>query len=191
MREVLRWTSIVAVAGVLLGGCGPKKKGLTLEQRRQEVANMETETLGRLYREKPDAQAKVEKAPGYGVFSNANINLVFASAGGGYGVVVDNATKQRTYMKMALGGVGLGLGAKDYRVVMVFKDKATMDKFVEKGWDAGAHADAAAKTPDKGAEASVEGDLNSGIEIFSMTETGLALQATIAGTKYWKDKELN
>jgi lipid-binding SYLF domain-containing protein len=74
---------------------------------------------------------------------------------------------------------------------MVFKDKATMDKFVEKGWDAGAHADAAAKTPDKGAEASAEGDLSSGIEVFSMTESGLALQATIAGTKYWKDKELN
>ncbi|MEN6336924.1 MAG: YSC84-related protein [Phycisphaerales bacterium] len=191
MAEVLRWASVVAVAAILLAGCGPKKKGLTLEQRRQAVATMETETLVRLYKEKPDAQAKVEKAPGYGVFSNANVNLLIASAGGGYGVVVDNATKRRTYMKMALGGVGPGLGAKDYRVVMVFKDKATMDKFVEKGWDAGAHADAAAKTPDKGAEAGVEGDLNSGIEIFSMTETGLALQATIAGTKYWKDKELN
>jgi lipid-binding SYLF domain-containing protein len=191
MREVLRWTSIVAVAAILLAGCGPNKKGLTLEQRRQAVATMETETLQRLYKEKPDAQAKVEKAPGYGVFSNANINLVFASAGGGYGVVVDNATKQRTYMKMALGGVGLGLGAKDYRVVMVFKDKATMDNFVEKGWDAGAHADAAAKTSDKGAEASAEGDIIPGIEVYSMTEAGLALQATIAGTKYWKDKELN
>jgi len=179
------------MVAVLSAGCGPKKKGLTLEQRRQAVADMETQTLQRLYQETPDTQAKIQSAPGYGVFSNANVNLLIASAGGGYGVVVDNATKQRTYMKMALGGVGLGLGAKDYRVVMVFKDKATMDKFVEKGWDAGAHADAAAKTSDKGAEASAEGDIRSGIEVFSMTEAGLALQATIAGTKYWKDKELN
>ena len=191
MREVLRWVSVVAVVAVLMAGCGPKKKGMTLEQRRQAVADMEKETLQRLYKEAPNTQAKVENAPGYGVFSNANVNLLIASAGGGYGVVVDNATQQRTYMKMALGGVGLGLGAKDYRVVMVFKDKATMDKFIEKGWDAGAHADAAAKAGDKGAEASAEGDIRSGIEVFSMTESGLALQATIAGTKYWKDKDLN
>ena len=191
MRKTLKGMCVVVVAAMFLPGCSAGKKGMTIEERRQAVANMEAETLQRLYKEAPDAKAKVENAPGYGVFSNANVNLIFASAGGGYGVVVDNATKQRTYMKMALGGVGLGLGAKDYRVVMVFKDKATMDKFVEKGWDAGAHADAAAKTGDKGAEASVEGDIRSGIEVFSMTEAGLALQATIAGTKYWKDKELN
>lgn len=191
MSEVLRWVSLVAVAAVLVAGCGPKKKGLTLEERRQAVADMETQTLERLYKEAPDTQAKIQNAPGYGVFSNANVNLLIASAGSGYGVVVDNATKQRTHMKVALGGVGLGLGAKDYRVVMIFKDKATMDKFVEKGWDAGAHADAAAKAGDKGAEASDEGDIRSGIEVYSMTESGLALQATIAGTKYWKDKDLN
>ncbi len=191
MREVLRWVSVVAVVTMLAAGCGPKKKGMTLEQRRQAVADMEKETLQRLYKEAPDTQAKVENGVGYGVFSNANVNLLIASAGGGYGVVVDNATKQRTYMKMALGGVGLGLGAKDYRVVMVFKDKATMDNFITKGWDAGAHADAAAKAGDNGAEASAEGDIRAGIEVFSMTESGLALQATIAGTKYWKDKDLN
>jgi len=189
-REGAQCIGTMMVAATLLVGCGPKKS-LTLEERRQVVADMETETLQRLYKEAPDTQAKIQNAPGYGVFSNANVNLLIASAGGGYGVVVDNATKQRTYMKMALGGVGLGLGAKDYRVVMIFKDKATMDKFVEKGWDAGAHADAAAKAGDKGAEASAEGDIRSGIEVFSMTESGLALQATIAGTKYWKDKSLN
>ncbi|MEN6577668.1 MAG: YSC84-related protein [Phycisphaerales bacterium] len=191
MRNGLKWLGIGMVAVVLLAGCGPKKKGLTLDERRQSVADMEKETLQRLYKEAPNAQAKLESAPGYGVFSNANVNLLLVSAGGGYGVVVDNETKQRTYMRMALGGVGLGLGAKDYRVVMIFKDKATMTKFVEKGWDAGAHADAAAKAGDKGAEASGEGDIRAGIDVYSMTESGLALQATIAGTKYWKDKELN
>jgi len=191
MKNGLKWVGIGMAAVVLLAGCGPKKKGLTLDERRQSVADMEKETLQRLYKEAPDAQAKLESAPGYGVFSNANVNLVLVSAGGGYGVVVDNATKQRTYMRMALGGVGLGLGAKDYRVVMIFKDKDTMTQFVEKGWDAGAHADAAAKAGDKGAEASAEGDIRKGIDVYSMTEAGLALQATIAGTKYWKDKELN
>ena len=92
---------------------------------------------------------------------------------------------------MAMGGVGLGLGVKDYRVVMIFKDKATLDNFIANGWDVGAHADAAAKAGETGGELSGEGDIRKGIEVFSMTESGLALQATIAGTKYWKDKKLN
>lgn len=190
----MRNAFVMAVVGlaliVALAGCGPKKS-LTLEERRQVVTDMETATLDRLYKEAPETKEKIAQAPGYGVFSNANINLLIASAGTGYGVVVDNAAKQRTYMKMALGGIGLGLGAKDYRVVMIFKDKSAMDKFVESGWDFGAHADAAAKAGEKGAEASAEGDIRSQIEVYSMTEAGLALQATVAGQKYWKDKELN
>jgi lipid-binding SYLF domain-containing protein len=187
-------TTLAFILGVTLvtvvAGCGPRGN-LTVAEKRQAVADMEKATLERLYKEAPQAKEKVENAPGYGVFSNANVNLLIASAGTGYGVVVDNATKQRTYMKMALGGVGLGLGAKDYRVVMVFKEEAAMDKFVSSGWDFGAHADAAAKAGEKGGEASAEGDIRSAIDVYSMTEAGLALQATVAGQKYWKDKGLN
>ena len=181
---------ILATATLVVTGCAPKKS-LTLEERRQVVLDMEQETLQRLYKEAPETKDKVANGAGYGVFNNANVNLVIASAGGGHGVVVDNETKNRTYMKMALGGVGLGLGVKDYRVVLVFKNKETMTKFVNSGWEFGAHADAAAKAGDKGAEGSVEGDVHSNIEVFSMTEAGLALQATVAGTKYWKDDSLN
>lgn len=190
MKNASILTVVALALLVAVAGCGPKKS-LTLEERRQVVADMEKATLERLYKEAPETKDKVAQAPGYGVFSNANVNLLIASAGTGYGVVVDNATGQRTYMKMALGGVGLGLGAKDYRVVMVFKEKSAMDKFVESGWDFGAHADAAAKAGEKGAEASAEGDIRSQIEVYSMTESGLALQATVAGQKYWKDKSLN
>ncbi len=183
----------VALCLILVGvvtGCGPRGN-LTIEQKRDAIIDMEKETLARLYRESPETKDKVAKAVGYGTFANANVNLIFASAGGGYGSVVENATGKRTYMKMALGGVGLGLGVKDYRVVMVFKNKPTLDKFIESGWDVGAHADAAAKAGESGAAVGGEEDIRSGIDVYSMTESGLALQATIAGTKYWKDKNLN
>ncbi len=175
---------------VFIAGCGPRGN-MTIAEKRQVVMDMEKVTLARLYREAPETKDKIRKAVGYGTFSNANVNLILISAGGGYGSVVDNSTGNRTYMKMALGGVGFGLGAKDYRVVMIFNDKATLNKFLESGWDFGAHADAAAKAGETGGELSGEGDIISGIEVFSMTESGLALQATVAGTKYWKDDKLN
>jgi hypothetical protein len=33
--------------------------------------------------------------------------------------------------------------------------------------------------------------LLNGITIYQLTESGLALQATVKGTKYWKDDALN
>ena len=100
------------VTMITIAGCGPRGN-LTVEEKRQAIVDMEKETLDRLYKESPQTKEKIEKAAGYGTFSNANVNLIFASAGGGFGSVVDNATGQRTYMKMALGGIGLGLGVKD------------------------------------------------------------------------------
>ena len=190
MQKTIFYLLLAVTILSLVSGCGPSSK-LSVVERQQIVGNMETETLQRLYKEQPATKDKIKKAAGYGVFSNANVNLILVSAGGGYGVVVDNATGKRTYMKMALGGVGLGLGAKDYRQVLIFKSKETMQKFVTSGWEFGGHADAAAKAGQSGGELSGEGVIGADIEAYSMTESGLALQATVAGTKYWKDKNLN
>jgi lipid-binding SYLF domain-containing protein len=151
---------------------------------------MKNEVLSDLYELKPDVKAQISSAPGYAVFSNANVNLIFASFGGGYGVAQDNKTGKYTYMKMGEVGVGLGLGVKDFRAVFVFHTDESMKNFVEKGWAFGAQADAAAKVSDKGAAASGEVTIDN-ITIYQMTESGLALQATIKGTKYWKDDALN
>jgi len=137
----------------------------------------------RLYKE------EIEKATGYGAFSNANVNIIFASAGGGYGVVVDKSPRQDLHAN-GHGGLGLGLGAKDFRQIIIFNKQEDLNKFVTSGWEFGGHADAAAKAGDKGGEASGEGMIGD-TKVYSLTEAGLALQATVTGTKYWKDKELN
>ncbi|UCG80015.1 MAG: hypothetical protein JSV60_08595, partial [Desulfobacterales bacterium] len=128
---------------------------------------------------------------GYGVFSNIGLNVFLLASGNGFGVVVDTATGQRTYMKMRSVGVGMGWGVKDVRAVFIFRKQSVMTHFVEKGWEFGAQADAAAKTGDKGGAAGGEAYVETDIIIYQLTEAGVALQATIAGTKYWKDKDLN
>ena len=49
--------------------------------------------------------------------------LFLASFGGGYGVVTSNVNGKKTYMKMAAGGLGLGAGAKDYRLLFIFNTR--------------------------------------------------------------------
>ena len=93
-------------------------------------------------------------------------------------------------MNMGELGIGLGLGVKDFRGVFVFHNTETMKRFRDKGWAFGAQADAAAKASDKGG--AVGGEITvDNMTIFQLTEAGLALQATIKGTKFWKDNELN
>ena len=179
----------VLLYAILLMGCATTK-GTTPQDKRHAILDMKKETLSDLYKVRPQSKSQIAKAPGYAVFSDANINVIFASFGAGYGVVKNNKTGKHTYMKMGELGIGLGLGVKDFRAIFIFHDDETMNRFIESGWAFGGHADAAAKASDKGA--AVGGEvLVDNITIYQLTESGLALQATVKGTKYWKDEALN
>ncbi len=180
---------VITFSSLFVAGCATTG-GSSVGEQRQSILAMKNETLQKLYKLKPDVKSQISKAVGYAVFSNANVNLLFASFGGGYGVVKNINSGKHTYMKMGEVGVGIGLGVKDFRIIFVFHSKAAMDQFVEKGWAFGGQADAAAKAGSKGA--AVGGELTvDNMTIYQITESGLALQATVKGTKFWKDDKLN
>lgn len=161
------------------------------EKKRADILEMRTEVLNQLYENNPETKDMIKKAEGYAVFNNGGINLIFLSAGSGKGVAHDNKTGKNTFMRMATGGVGIGLGIKDYRAVMIFHKRSAFDNFVEHGWDFSGQADAAATIDDEGGEVNAADTVVSGITVYQMTVKGLALQATLQGTKYWKSKKLN
>ena len=161
------------------------------DAKRAEIRKMRAQTLTKLYRAHPAAKAKIQSAYGYAVFSNLGINLILLSAAGGSGVAHDNKSGRDVFMKMGSAGVGLGLGVKDFRGVFVFKTRKAFTDFVEDGWEAGAHADAVAKAGKQGGAAEGALSVAPGVELYQLTENGLALEATIQGTKYFKDSELN
>jgi lipid-binding SYLF domain-containing protein len=155
---------------------------------------MRSETLAKLYELHPETRAKLRRAAGYGVFSNVETKIMFAGGGSGYGVVVDNANGRETFMRMAKLHGGIGMGIQDFRAVFIFNDRDTMRQFVEEGWQFGGGADASLKAGEKGAALSGEVAADTDVrpmEIYQITESGVALSATAAGTKYWKDDELN
>lgn len=182
---------VAVIAFCLLGGCVTTPKGETPSQRRAEVQNMRAETLPKLYKVHPSAKERIQHSQGYAVFSNVGVNLILLSAAGGWGVAHDNKTGKDIYMKMVSGGVGPGLGVKDFRGVFVFSTREAFKDFTESGWEAGAQADAAAKSGNKGGAASGAVTVAPGMDLYQITEQGLALQATIQGTKYYRDDELN
>jgi lipid-binding SYLF domain-containing protein len=188
MMEIVKAGICGIVIALLLGGCATTSAS-SVQERRHQVLAMKNDVLTELYKLYPQAEKQIASAPGYAVFSNAHVNIIFASYSGGYGVVQEKSGKQ-TYMKMREAGLGLGLGVKDFRAVFIFKNKSTLDRFINSGWEFGGHADAAAKTSDRGSAVGGEALIDH-IIIYQITKSGLVLQASVKGTKYWKDDELN
>ena len=182
--------SLVLLAPLADGGVfGGDDK--TPEEERAEVRKMKNEALADAYKENPGLKSRIQKGAGYGVFSNLGVNVLLLSTVRGGGIVVDNATGKETFMNVGSLGAGVGMGVKDFRAIFVFYDKGVLRDFVEKGWQFGGQADAAAKADEKGGSGEGAVSVGKGMEIYQFTESGLALQATIQGTKYWKDEDLN
>lgn len=183
---------LTAVAvGIFLSGFSNVATAASSAEKRQEIRKMRSKTLAKLYKVHPAARSKISHSVGYAVFSNVGINLIFLSAAGGSGIAHDNRNGRDTYMKMVSGGVGFGLGVKDFRGVFVFSTGKAFKQFVDSGWEASAQADAAAKSGTKGDAVAGSITVAPGVELYQLTENGLALQATIQGTKYYKDDDLN
>jgi lipid-binding SYLF domain-containing protein len=161
------------------------------DEDRKEIQEMRQDVLTKLYKEKPEAKAEIENSKGYAVFSSLGINLFVVSTARGAGVLHDTRSKKDLYMNMFSAGGGLGLGVKDFSVVFVFESEKALDGFVESGWDFSAQADAKVETEQESEGADAVATVVPGVQIYQMTEAGLAVQATLQGTKYWKDDDLN
>lgn len=185
-RNLALVAAFALAAGMLPAQAADKDKGA----QKTELKTMCSEALAMLYKSKPEARAEVGKAPGYGCFSSFGVSFLLGGAGG-RGLVHDNASKKDVYMNMGQATVGLDAGIKDYREVLVFKDRATMKKFVDSGWEFGGTAGAAATVESKGAKKEAGEITNAPIEVYPMTRTGLAAGVAAGGRKYWKDDDLN
>ncbi len=161
------------------------------DKKRQKILDMRHEVLTELFETRPQAKAEIDEAEGYAVFSNVGVQLFLIGAGGGRGVVHNNEANIDTFMKMGTVSVGLGLGIKDFRAVFIFHDREALTSFTEKGWDFSGEADAAARADEKGGEIGEGASFRKKVSVYQFTKNGLVLQASLHGTKYWKDKKLN
>jgi lipid-binding SYLF domain-containing protein len=161
------------------------------DEKRKELQKARGAALEKLYDEKPAARNEIKSAKGYAVFSSIGVNLFLVATERGGGILHDNRNGKDTYMKMFSAGGGVGMGVKDFAVIFVFHTVSAMEDFQKEGWDFGGKADAGAESGGKGAGAEAAVSVVPGTSIYQLTEAGLALQATLQGTKFWADDDLN
>ena len=206
-----RFLAIVAVLAWTAACTSPP--GSTADDKRGFVRKMRDQTLTQLYESNPGLKAKVEGAAGYAVFTNLNIHLLAISGEDGYGIAVDRRKGDEKFMKMASIGGGPGVAVRDFRTVFVFRDEPALRRFLSEGWQFSLEGGASAQTSDRGGSArglasvSAGGQQHAtvqteattaataaageGIEVYQLTQAGLALHAAALGTRYFLDDELN
>ncbi len=103
-------------------------------------------------------------------------------------------------MKMAQAAPAWGWGLGSSARCWFSSDKAALETFIRQGYMVGADANAAAKYDDKAHRADRRLHqrrgvryrlLPSKVNVYDLTDKGLAAQAMINGYKYWPDAALN
>ena len=183
---------LAAVFGLWLGvGAAMAQEAAPTEnasviERRQQIDERAEATLEKLFASQSAVRDLFERASGYAVFTATKAGFI-VTGGGGTGVAVDKSTGQRTYMRMGTGGIGLGIGAQRYDLVILFETDAHLNRFIQGGWDASTTAQAAAGKDG----VTVTSSFIDGVAFYQLTDRGLMAQADVSGTRFWTIEELN
>jgi len=162
----------------------------TKAEKQAELRKVSKATLEDFYKAEPKIKGEMAKAPGYATFTTYGLSFLIGGAGG-KGVVHDKKTGKDTFMDMAQASAGVQVGASQSKILIVFKNAQAMKQFVDKGWEFGGggavQAGAGGKSVGPGQGENVIADAL----YYTLTPNGLQLGGAVAGTKFWKDKDLN
>ncbi len=163
----------------------------SVEEKRQVIRNIASDTLSEVYKLQPHAKNAVANAAGYAAFSITDAKIVFFGGGAGKGMAVDNATGKEVFMQTGDVQLGFGLGIKKYDVLFVFGTKKAFSDFINSGWQFGGQATAAATDSVTGGSLQGAIPVSPDVWLYQVTDKGLELSATVRGIRYFKDSELN
>jgi lipid-binding SYLF domain-containing protein len=159
-------------------------------KKQAEIRKVTAASLEKFYKADPKLKEAVTKAPGYAVFTTYGFSFLVGGAGGS-GLATDNKTKHVTYMSMAQASAGLQIGAAQSDILIVFKTPQALQTFIDKGWEASGGAVAQAGAGGKSAGPDAGAQVIADASYYVLTPNGLQAGVAVAGTKYWKDKDLN
>jgi lipid-binding SYLF domain-containing protein len=185
---------VAATCALGIAGCASQSPTASgdAEQKRAALRQMKAATLADFYASNPQIEQDVRSAVGYGVFDASQVNVLLYVGSTGAGVLVDNSDQTETFMTMVRAGTGPGVGYKNFRQLLIFKNRGVFDTFRTVGADVGASADASFKMG-KRTGASLDGSVSfdPALSVHQITENGILLQANWGGVAYLPDGTLN
>jgi lipid-binding SYLF domain-containing protein len=162
---------------VVSTGCStvPKKES----DRERLSANVNAAYKG-MNAEDPTLRGVIEHSAGYAVFPSVGKGGFIAGAAYGHGQVFDANGKFLGYSDIKQGTVGAQAGAQTFDELIVFKDRAALDKFTSGQYALSANYSAVVLKAQKADSA----NFNDGVLVLVRPEGGAMLEASIGGQKF-------
>jgi hypothetical protein len=160
-------------------------------KKQAEIQKAAKAALERFYKADPKLKAQVDQSPGYAVVTSFGISFISVGpAAMASPTTVRPARTPISAWRKASAGVQVGAAQTD--TLMIFKTPAALAKFIDKGWEFGGAAvrkrrPAARPSVQAGGGENTIADAN----YYTLTKNGLQVGGAFAGTKFWKNKDLN
>jgi lipid-binding SYLF domain-containing protein len=177
--------AVLTFAGVSAQDRDDELDAQGLEARRHEILDMAKDTIDAL-RKNDSADELIDDAYGYAVFDTTKGGFIVTGAGG-TGVAMRKNGGHPVYMHLGAGGVGLGAGLENYKLIVLFQNEDVYERFVDGAWSAGTSAQAAAGRDG----AAAVGSFVNGVAVYHLTDKGVIAQADVTGVKFWPSDRLN
>jgi lipid-binding SYLF domain-containing protein len=183
--------TLIATGAVILSlAAGGALAQTEKEKKQAEIKKVTTASLEKFYKADPKLKEAVAKSPGYAVFTTYGLSFIIGGAGG-KGLVHDMKTKKDTFMEMAQASAGLQIGAAESETLIIFKSPKAMGQFVDSGWEFGGGGAVQAGAAGKSVGGAGGENVIADASYYTLTKNGLQAGGALAGTKFWKDKDLN
>ena len=162
-----------------------------IDKERAQIESLQVKALQNLYAKVPSAENVIKNCYAYATLSNTGIKIGLFGDAHGRGLAVNNATGEKVYMRMKEMGLGIGIGVKEYDLIFVIGTEKAWNAFISGDIKFASSAEASASDGKAGGAIEGASIAANGVWVYQMTKKGLALDASIKGTKIYADKKLN
>jgi len=162
---------ILIIAVFLFSSCA-----IPIEDRaslRQKINDNGDEVIAALVKDQPELQKSMDDSVGYFTGRVSIVKIPVVGAGNGLGVLYDKENSSRTYMNIKRYDLGLGLATGTFRLLTLFEDQESLEKFRAGVWKSGLAAQSG------GGEMKTGTIYKSGMDepVYLISEGGAALTA--------------
>jgi len=179
--KVLSLARFALAASMVAGGAGMIgcSTAPTTDNARQTLSGRTDVTLDEMKRSDPGLQNTLNSAYGYSVFPDAGKAGVIVGASFGRGEVFEQG-KFVGWAKLEQATVGAQAGGATYDELIIFQDKAALEKFKRGQWAPAANASAVILK----AGAATTANFKDGVLVLINTKGGALVEAAVGGQKF-------
>ncbi len=177
--KLIRYVTAAAI-GLSCIGCSSSGASSNPNSVDSQVLKLEVDDAITVFKSRDPSLSKFfDSAEGYAVFPSVGKGGLVVGGAYGEGHVFEKGARIG-HTALSQGSIGLQIGGQEYREIVFFKDKATLDAFKAGSFEFAGNASAVAVR--SGAATPV--DYRDGVAVFTMTKGGLMLEASIGGQKF-------